>query len=498
MKKRIFNFQDYVNESYLIKEGIFSWLKSTIIDKFTGWTKDFFDMLSSGAIRKIKRGPKKGLPGAMLFVPENGPITDQVRNFYSTVGITESLDEAVVGTGWPGGVKSGNPVDKSGQFLQDAIIDLYEMKSAGERAKPIFMYGAPGIGKTEIVAEAATKIGCNFLFLDLETMLPEDFRGIPSQHEITPSVVKGGAIIDPGSGFTRDNPPSILPRDNGQNGLGGIVFLDEMNRAQGPIYNVLLKFVQAGRIGDYQLPDKWIIVGAGNRQEDDPDADIHPMSTALANRFDVYNFLPKPEEWEQFAIGHSKILPELPAFIMRKKHLFHKNDPDQGKVYPSPRSWTDGALKLAGKLKIKGLKNWRELPMNQIFDIFAPSVGIEGATDFIDYLKVLKEIPESDLDRALEDPDDVQLVTKAKTDIAVLYGIATLLLGRIDEYDDKKLYNALKYVSRYDENEVLSWMYKTLILGKYPEFTPLPTDKEGPKRDAVTLLTGKLRSSGHL
>ena len=64
MKKRIFNFQDYVNESYLIKEGIFSWLKSTIIDKFTGWTKDFFDMLSSGAIRKIKRGPKKGLPGA--------------------------------------------------------------------------------------------------------------------------------------------------------------------------------------------------------------------------------------------------------------------------------------------------------------------------------------------------------------------------------------------------------------------------------------------------
>ena len=160
MKKRIFNFQDYVNESYMIKEGIFSWLKANVIDKFTGWTKDFFELLANGKIRKIKRGPKKGLPGAMLFVPENGPIVDQFRNFFGEVGITESLDEAVIGTGWPGGVKSGNPIDKSGDFLQKQIIDLYELKAAGERAKPIFMYGAPGIGKTEIVADAASKIGC--------------------------------------------------------------------------------------------------------------------------------------------------------------------------------------------------------------------------------------------------------------------------------------------------------------------------------------------------
>ena len=68
-------------------------------------------------------------------------------------------------------------------------------------------------------------------------MNPEDLLGIPSTHEIEPVNVKDGVLASRGKGFSRSNPTSLLPPDNGEDGKGGILFLDEMNRANSVVLN---------------------------------------------------------------------------------------------------------------------------------------------------------------------------------------------------------------------------------------------------------------------
>src|ERR1700761_9563549 len=87
--RKIYNYTQFnVNE----RNVFLSWIKDKIIDKLTGWCKDFFINLKKGKIRTIESGPKKGRPIAMLFVPENGPIVEQLRNYMSMRHSYESMD----------------------------------------------------------------------------------------------------------------------------------------------------------------------------------------------------------------------------------------------------------------------------------------------------------------------------------------------------------------------------------------------------------------------
>jgi MoxR-like ATPase len=298
MGKKIYNFDDFVNESY-VSEGLFSWFKKNVMDRLTGWTKSFYQALENGLIKTIPSGPKKGKPVAMLFVPENGPIDKQIAEFYGTkANESQEIEEAVAPLEYTEEDQSVRNINA--EDLTEEIMDLYESKVSGGRAKPIFIYGAPGIGKPQIVGQAATALGIPLLNLDLQFMGPEDFIGVPvqvdtkkpefSEVEDETTGEKTMGVKDFGSGFTRSNPPSILPRNNGANGKGGIIFMDEANRANPIVLRSLMQFVQMGRIGDYNLPTKWVIVAAGNRPAE---AEVAEFDFAFADRFTIVNYVPR-------------------------------------------------------------------------------------------------------------------------------------------------------------------------------------------------------------
>ena len=498
--KRIRNFNDYFNESRL-DEGLFSWIKANIVDKLKGWTGQFFRDLKDGKIRTIPNGPKKGKPIAMLFTPENGSIVDQIKSYYgsahhSSPKVNEKiLTEQVVGLEYPGGTIQDVNVSE----LKNDIRELYLSKTSGERAKPIFIYGAPGIGKTEIVGAVCDELGIQMINLDIQFMNPEDFQGIPSVHTIhaveltdNESGQKTLRTGGEGEGFTRANPPAILPRDNGTNGKGGIIFMDEMNRANKIVLNVLMQFVQMGRIGSYKLPSNWVIIGAGNRSEDDPDANIADFGSALANRFTIVNFVPKFEDWADWASKEMKIFPELVAFLNWNRLLWHKNNPsgEKGIIFPTPRSWTDGAKILAGKIKVRNLKSWTDIPQDDLVNIFRKEVGLEAAGAFGSYLQVIREVTDEDINNIIKDPGKSPLIEKAKKDRSTRYGLQSMVLGRIDKYNAKGLLNIMKYFSRYGEPEALSWLYQQ-ILKKFPQFVATSGDAKDPDT-AIKVEAGSL------
>jgi hypothetical protein len=114
--------------------------------------------------------------------------------------------------------------------------DGVERASSGS-GKPMFIYGAPGIGKTEIVAQAAAQLGVGLMFADLENAEPTDLRGVPN-------VVDIPSDSPIGKGVTRENQPDWLPTDNGPDGKGGIFFFDELNRANEVVLRSMLKLAK--------------------------------------------------------------------------------------------------------------------------------------------------------------------------------------------------------------------------------------------------------------
>jgi hypothetical protein len=168
MSKRIKNFSEFVNESYLpsynnvrLDEGFLSKIKEYAM-KFFGWTGRFLKSLAKGLIEPIPYGPKKGLPTVMLFLPENGSIYKQMAEFEKGVN---PLKEARIPLEYTGEDQSVRNI--SAEQLREDVIRLYKSKESGGRAKPIFIYGAPGIGKTEIVGQAADELGVPVMKLDL-------------------------------------------------------------------------------------------------------------------------------------------------------------------------------------------------------------------------------------------------------------------------------------------------------------------------------------------
>jgi hypothetical protein len=256
-----------------------------------------------------------------------------------------------------------------------------------------------------------------------------------------------------------------------------------------------MQFVQQGRIQDYQLPDKWVIVAAGNRPEEAEG--VADFDFALADRFTIKNYVPTVEKWTSWAEKSDKVLPELVTFLTFNKDLFHHLDADKKVLnYPTPRSWTDAALILSDEITDTGAKSWRDLPIKDIENIFYDQVGPEASKRFVDYLDVLKKISDSEIDQILNDPDNARIIEEGLKQKSILYGLMEMVLKRVDTYSTQKLYNVMTYFNRYNQLDPLSWLYKTTLI-RYPEFKFGGSGpEENLKVDAAKLVTKQAKDRG--
>ena len=157
MGKKVLDFKNFVLNEYNTSEGYLS-------DKFgklADWAKDLVQGIKDGLVKMIPSGSKKGIPVATYFDPSAGSIVAQINNLYSNTpfakenpveiyesSISESdIEEARVPLSYTGEDQTVRNVDS--RELKEMIEKLYRSKSRGGRAKPIFIFGAPGIGKTK-------------------------------------------------------------------------------------------------------------------------------------------------------------------------------------------------------------------------------------------------------------------------------------------------------------------------------------------------------------
>jgi MoxR-like ATPase len=214
----------------------------------------------------------------------------------------------------------------------------------------VMIWGAPGIGKSSIVAQLAQERQLEFVDVRLSQLAPTDLRGLP--------------VAD--SGISRWYPPESLPQQ-GQ----GILFLDELNMAPPAMQGVAQQLILDRRVGSYRVPDRWFVWAAGNRKEDR--AAVFDMPSPLANRFLHLQVEADFNSFKEYALEHN-MHEQIIAFLSYRSTLLHKLDVQQP-AWCSPRSWV-----MASALHQVGL------------DI-APAVGVGTAAEFAAFIQLYQTLP---------------------------------------------------------------------------------------------------------
>lgn len=286
--------------------------------------------------------------------------------------------------------------------------EITESLTAMVRQKiPTFLWGPPGIGKSSIVRQIAEAEGIGFTDLRLSLMDPTDLKGIP--------------FYDRESHTALWAPPAFLPRDS-----RGILFLDELNTAPPAVQASAYQLILDRRVGEYELPEGWAIVAAGNRENDR--GVVYRMPAPLANRFVHLEMEVHVDDWRDWAYG-SGMDERVIAYIgYRNEELFTFDPVLNEKSFATPRSW-----EFVHNILRSGMSE------HLLLDAVGGAVGRERAVDFLAFAKVMHQLP--DLDGILETgrgsyPDEVD----------VLYALSAGLVSKLlADPSAGKIDNLLRY-----------------------------------------------------
>ena len=203
------------------------------------------------------------------------------------------------------------------------FTEIIEMQFKEGNKRPIFGLGKGGIGKTESIAKLAKNLGVGYIDIRLLMYTESDLKGIP--------------YPDQGHEFTIWLQNKILPRVE-KDGEKGILVLDEITSVAKSVRTAAYQLLNERALGEYKLPDGWLIVCLGNGEEDG--GDFQGMEGNFANRCSVYNVVPNLEAWKEWAFGNN-INYLVTAYVSWRPNHLHTFNPDDDSdiLFASPRSW---------------------------------------------------------------------------------------------------------------------------------------------------------------
>lgn len=175
----------------------------------------------------------------------------------------------------------------------------------------------PGVGKSEMVYQAAAEAGLPCRSLLGTQIAPEDVSGIPR-------------IVGERSVFC---PPRVLLPERPE---PFCLFLDELPACAPDVQKAFYSLLLERRIGEHALPRGTWVVAAGNRVQDR--ALVRSLSSALINRVTILNVRVDVSEWLLWAETNG-VRPEVRGFISYMPEALMRPVPDQPAPFSTPRAW---------------------------------------------------------------------------------------------------------------------------------------------------------------
>jgi hypothetical protein len=234
--------------------------------------------------------------------------------------------------------------------------------------RPVFLWGPPGVGKSELVANLTQELGGFCIDLRLGQMEPTDLRGIPFYNKDSGKMDWAEPVDLPTEEMAAEYPVVTL-------------FLDEMNVAAPAVQAAAYQLILNRRLGKYHLPKNVVIVAAGNRESDKGVSFRMPMP--LANRFVHLEVRADYDSWNEWAV-QNRVHKDVVGYIgFAKQDLMDFNPRSSSRAFATPRSWSFVSEFLYDE----------DATDAELADLIAGTIGDGLAVKFMAHRKVASRMP---------------------------------------------------------------------------------------------------------
>lgn len=208
--------------------------------------------------------------------------------------------------------------------------------------RPMFVLGAPGIGKTAIMEQVSRDLGIGLVAYSMTHHTRQSALGLPQIERKTfdgrPSAVTEYTMSEIVSSLYEYMEETSLRK--------GILFLDEINCVSETLHPSMLQFLQFKTFGKHRIPADWVVVCAGNPPE--YNRSVNEFDIVTLDRLRKIEVEPDYRAWRRYALQKG-LHPCVLSFLESKQDCFYRVEgtPEGGKAFVTARGWEDLAHVMA-------------------------------------------------------------------------------------------------------------------------------------------------------
>ena len=317
------------------------------------------------------------------------------------------------------------------------------IRKAIKTRRAVFLWGPPGIGKSDLVKQIGEDAGREVIDVRLALWEPTDIKGIPYYNADQGKMVWA--------------PPSELPVNEDST---AIIFLDELNSAPPAVQAAAYQLILNRQVGTYKLPKGVDIVAAGNREGDR--GVTYRMPAPLANRFLHLEMKVDFDDFQEWATMN-RIHPEVVGYVSFAKQDLYDFDPKSpSKAFATPRSW----------VFVSELLDDEDSDTETLHNLIAGAVGDGLAVKFMAHRKIASKLPKADdiLDGKVK---DLQI-----KEVSAMYSLTTSLCYELKDRAEKKVKGWDEMADRFFQYMMANFSTEIVVMGAKTALTNynLPLD----------------------
>lgn len=203
------------------------------------------------------------------------------------------------------------------------------------RQRPVFLLGAPGIGKTAIMEQIAQEMDIALVSYSMTHHTRQSALGLPFiSHK-----KYQGTEFDVSEYTMSEIIASVYEMMEKSGKQEGILFLDEINCVSETLAPSMLQFLQYKTFGKHQVPRGWVVATAGNPPQFN--RSVREFDVVTMDRLKVLEVEADYDTWRKYAVNrgiHGSILTYLD---IKKNDFYVIENTVDGKTYVTARGWED-------------------------------------------------------------------------------------------------------------------------------------------------------------
>ncbi|MFR1450345.1 MAG: AAA family ATPase [Beduini sp.] len=232
-------------------------------------------------------------------------------------------------------------IKEAKQQIKNAIISYSTKDEYGHmiipvnKQRPIFLVGAPGIGKTAIMEQIVKELDIALVSYSMTHHTRQSALGLPFIVDKN----YGGVDYKVSEYTMSEIIASIYDTMEKTKKDSGILFLDEINCISETLAPSMLQFLQYKTFGRHQVPEGWIVVTAGNPPE--YNNSVKEFDIAMWDRLKKIEVEADYETWKEYAIN-TNIHPVVTSYLnIKPSHFYTISSTVDGKNFVTARGWDD-------------------------------------------------------------------------------------------------------------------------------------------------------------